>query len=120
MALCFLLSINCSIEENLELTLMSTPLFTSVLVYSDLKSEKSLILRDNKGKSGIYMWTNKVNGKIYIGSSVDLSKRLRNYFNVSYLSDLKDIMIIYKALLAHGFDNFKFPAGTWRSPLGRP
>lgn len=102
-----LLDINFNIPENLELTLMSTPLLTPVFVYSDLKSEKTSILTDNKGKPGIYMWTNKVNGKIYIGSSVDLSKRLRNYFNTSYLSDLKDIMIIYKALLAHGFDNFR-------------
>lgn len=86
---------------------MSTPLLTPVCLYSDLKAEKALILTENKGKSGVYMWTNKVNGKIYVGSSVDLSKRLRNYFNISYLSDFKDIMIIYKALLAHGFDNFK-------------
>lgn len=86
---------------------MSTPILTPVFVYSDLKKEKASILTDNKGKSGVYMWTNQVNGKIYIGSSVDLSKRLRNYFNISYLSDFKDIMIIYKGLLAHGFDNFK-------------
>lgn len=115
-AFCFILSINCNIEENLELTLMSAPLFTPVLIYSDLKSEKSSILRDNKGKSGIYMWTNKVNGKIYIGSSVDLANRLRNYFNISYLSDLKDIMIIYKALLAHGFDNFKLEILEYCNP----
>ena len=71
-----------------------------------LSQKKTSILTDNS-KSGVYRWTNKVNGKIYIGSSVDLSKRLRNYFNIYYLSDLKDIMIIYKALLAHGFENFK-------------
>ena len=52
------------------------------------------------------MWTNQINGKRYVGSALDLSKRLRNYFNTSYLIDGKDIMIIYKALLAHGFDNF--------------
>lgn len=98
--------INFNIEDNLELTLMSTPLLTPVFVYSDIKSEKISILTDNKGKSGVYKWTNQVNGKIYIGSSVDLSKRLRNYFNISYLTGFKDIMIIYRALLAHGFDNF--------------
>lgn len=76
--------INFNIEDNLELTLMSTPLLTPVLVYSDIKSERISILTDNKGKSGVYKWTNQVNGKIYIGSSVDLSKRLRNYFNISY------------------------------------
>ena len=80
---------------------------TPVFVYSDLKSEKSLILKDNKGKSGIYMWTNKINDKIYIGSAKDLSKRLRKYFSTSHISGVKSIMIIYRALLAHGYDNFK-------------
>lgn len=115
-ALYFILDINWNIQENLELTLMSTPLLTPVFVYSDLKSEKASILTDNKGKSGVYKWTNKINGKIYIGSSVNLSNRLRNYFNISYLSDLKDIMIIYKALLAHGFDNFKLEILEYCNP----
>ena len=66
---------------------MSTPLLNPVFVYCDLKSEKKTILRDNKGKAGISMWTNTVNGKIYIGSSVDLSKRFRKYFSISYLED---------------------------------
>lgn len=101
--------INISNQESLELALVSILLagLRPIFAYSDLKSEKTSILTENKGKSGIYMWTNKVNGKRYVGSSVDLSKRLRNYFKVSYLSDLKDIMLIYKALLAHGFDNFR-------------
>lgn len=77
------------------------------MVYYEPKAEKASVLTDNKGKSGVYKWTNKINGKIYIGSSADLSKRLRNYFNTSYLSAFKHIMLIYKALLAHGFENFK-------------
>ena len=50
---------------------------------------------------------NKINGKIYIlGSNVNLSKRFKNYFNESYLSKLKDFLIIYKILLVYGFENF--------------
>ena len=77
---------------------MSIPFagLTPVYVYSEHKSDKASILTDNKGKSCVYMWTNKVNGKIYIGSSVDLSKRLRNYFNTSYLSDLKILWLFIK------------------------
>lgn len=77
-----------------------------VLIYSNPKSDKSKILSENKGKPGIYLWKNKKNGKKYVGSSVNLANRLRNYFNTSYLSDSKDIMLIYKALLAYGFDGF--------------
>lgn len=77
-----------------------------VVIYSNLESEKSSIYADNKDKSGIYLWRNKINGKTYIGSSVNLTKRLKNYFNESYLTRLKDFMIIYKALLVYGYENF--------------
>ncbi len=52
------------------------------------------------------MWTNKINGKRYVESALDLRKRLLNYFNTSYLLDCKYIMIIYKVLLAHSLENF--------------
>lgn len=112
--------INISNQESLELILASVPLtgLKPLFVYSDLKSEKTSILLENKGKSGIYMWINKVNGKTYVGSSVDLSKRLRNYFKVSYLSYPKGIMLIYKALLAHGYDNFRLDILEYCEPSG--
>jgi hypothetical protein len=78
----------------------------SVAIYSDVELQKASILAENKGRSGIYLWINKVNGKCYVGSSVDLGTRFINYFNRSYLMDLVDVMLIYKALLAHGFYNF--------------
>lgn len=78
----------------------------SNVVYLNPQDSKAIILKENKGKAGIYLWTNKINGKRYVGSSIDLSARLRNYFNLSYLASSKDIMIIYKALLAYGFKNF--------------
>jgi hypothetical protein len=77
-----------------------------IKIYSNINSEKESIFKDNKEKSGIYLWRNKINGKIYIGSSINLSKRLKNYFNISYLTSLKDYMIIYKVLLVYDFDNF--------------
>lgn len=52
------------------------------------------------------MWTNKINGKRYVGSALDLRNRFRNYFNTSYILDRADSMLIYKALLTHGFENF--------------
>jgi len=81
-------------------TSISNP--TPAVIYSNLESEKSSIYADNKDKSGIYLWRNKINGKTYIGSSVNLTKRLKNYFYESYLTRLKGFMVIYKALLAYG------------------
>jgi hypothetical protein len=50
---------------------------------------------------------NKVNGKIYIGSSsVDLGRRFSEYFRDSYFQ--KDNMTIYKAILKYGHSNFSF------------
>ncbi len=43
------------------------------------------ILTENKNKTGIYIWTNNLTNKSYIGSAIDLSNRLKNYYNISYL-----------------------------------
>jgi hypothetical protein len=56
-----------------------------IIVYSNADTAKSSILSDNKGKSGIYMWTHIESGKIYIGSAIDLSKRFLQYYSKSYL-----------------------------------
>lgn len=42
-----------------------------------------------------------------MGSSVNLSKRLSNYYNYNYLVDPKRNMLIHKALLKYGYSNFK-------------
>lgn len=47
--------------------------------------DKFLILNENKDKSGVYRWINLLNGKSYIGSSVNLEKRMRRYFSISFL-----------------------------------
>lgn len=39
-------------------------------VFYDADKDKLNILKYIKGKSGIYMWTNKLNGKNYVGSSI--------------------------------------------------
>ena len=48
-------------------------------------ADKRRIISENKGKSGIYRWTNLTNGKSYIGSSTNLQKRLRDSFSIKYL-----------------------------------
>jgi group I intron endonuclease len=66
-------------------------------------------LKENKGKAGVYRWTNKVNGKTYIGSSVDLGQRFSGYFSQAYLQRQlsRSESRIYRALIKYGYSNFK-------------
>ena len=76
-----------------------------VKVYKDAYDMRKDILKENKGKSGIYMLTNKLTNDIYIGQSIDISKRFRNYFNLSYIKS-KGSFRISRALIKYGYSNF--------------
>lgn len=78
---------------------------TSSIIYNNIDTEKVYILKNNKGKSGIYRWTNLINLKSYIGSSNDLTKRFRVYYSKNSLSYSN--MVIYKAIIKYGYINFK-------------
>lgn len=77
----------------------------NLVVFSDADKDKLEILNYVKGKSGIYMWTNKFNGKKYIGSSVNLRRRLLEYYNVNRLLKTNS-MVINVALLKYGYNSF--------------
>lgn len=78
-----------------------------IISYLNADSEKDVAIKQNKSKSGIYRWTNKVNNKIYIGSSVDLSRRLKEYYNYNYISKKTRNFPIHNALLKYGYSSFK-------------
>ena len=79
-----------------------------ILIYTNPDEYKGLIVKQNKGKSGVYRWVHKDSGKSYIGSSSMLDERFRRYFNHSYLSSSKrGASIICKALLKYGYAGFR-------------
>jgi hypothetical protein len=55
------------------------------LKYSDVLVSEGTIRTLFTKKRGVYIWTNKRNGKQYVGSAMDLSSRLSDYFRPSYL-----------------------------------
>ena len=78
-----------------------------VKYYNNMYDFKSIIIKDNKNKSGIYKFTNKLNGNFYIGSSVNLSRRFINYYTLSYISKVKSHFTISRALIKYGYFNFE-------------
>lgn len=78
-----------------------------VKFYDNAEELKSLILLDNKNQSGIYKWENKISGEFYIGSAVDLNKRMLEYNRESYITHpSRGKSIICFALVKYGYSNF--------------
>jgi group I intron endonuclease len=85
----------------LDLSLMKN---TYIKAYSNSESEVSNIMLDNKDLAGIYYWYNNINGKQYVGSGDNLSRRLSSYYYTSRLLNLDNL--INRAILKYGHCNF--------------
>ena len=68
-------------------------------------TEKPFSLKSLKDTPGIYMITNKITKKIYIGMSINIKGRILNYLDINRLIRDKSIRI-HRALLKYGFDKF--------------
>jgi group I intron endonuclease len=79
-------------------------LVSAVVVYTNPAEQKQSIIRDNKLKSGVYRWTNNINGNSYIGSSKNLGPRLQQYYGKSLVN--KKSSLICRAILKYGHENF--------------
>lgn len=99
------LIITCPLNAKRTMSTTSEPL--PVRVYINPDKEKELIVNENKGRTGIYRWVHIESGKSYIGSSIKLNVRFKQYFNYNHISYPKRNLIIYKALLKHGYAGFR-------------
>lgn len=84
--------------------------YNAVKTYLNPLSDKLKIYKENRGKVGIYLFTDKETGKQYVGSSNNLSRRFSCYFSMAY--DIKEQHIKNKskicfAIRKKGIDNFK-------------
>jgi len=78
-----------------------------VKVYNNFKEDRAKIMRESDNKSGVYYLINNVNGHAYVGSSINLASRMRNYLNTSFLKSKQNINIpIIKALLKYNQSSF--------------
>lgn len=86
------------------LSFQEVKLVSPVKSYEDAELFKDQVLKDNKDQSGIYRWVNNLNGKTYVGSGVNLAKRLGSYYNNNELN--RNSRPIKDALLKYGHKNF--------------
>lgn len=77
-----------------------------VVSYLNIDVNKSLIYKENKGKSGIYRLNNLITDKCYVGSSVSLSSRFSHYYSLAHISNKERSSIIYNSILKYGYINF--------------
>lgn len=56
---------------------------------------------------GIYLITNKVNGKHYVGQTINLRKRLLKHLSDSLNNTRVEHILLYKAFRKHGIENFE-------------
>ena len=79
----------------------------TIITYLNSYLEKDKAIKQNINKSGIYKWINVINNKSYIGSSINLGRRFKEYYNYNYISKAKRSVPIHNALLKYGYSSFK-------------
>lgn len=89
---------------------------SSYVSYTNADTQKESILKDNKNKSGVYCWTNTESNAKYVGSSVDLCRRFRQYYNINYITRASKSSLICRALLKHGYSKFKLEILEYCAP----
>lgn len=78
-----------------------------IKIYNNFKEDRINILKQEKNKSGVYCLINKANGHSYVGSSINLSSRMKNYLNNTFLKSRQNVnMPIVKSLLKYDQSNF--------------
>lgn len=90
-----------------DLVAHSIVLSSPLLIYANADVQKVEILRDNKNKSGIYLWRNLLTGNRYVGSSMYLRTRFYCYYDIKKLErEVLKGSVICRALLKHVYSNF--------------
>jgi hypothetical protein len=76
-----------------------------VMFFKNVLISKRDIYKQLKGKSGVYLFINNLTGKLYVGSSLVLSKRMASHFY--HANSSKDTnIILYRAMKKYQIENF--------------
>jgi len=76
-----------------------------IVFFDNVLENKKNIYKELKNKSGVYVFINNINNELYVGSSINLSKRMVSYFYYTN-SDKLSKSIIIRAMKKYGLQNF--------------
>lgn len=76
-----------------------------LLFYENMKEEKKRIYQELSKKSGVYIIINNITKELYVGSSINLTKRMVSYYYY-YNSDKSTKSVILRAMKKYGLENF--------------
>lgn len=94
-----------AIEPSSIILLFSNTVPIKISPNSDIN--KKAITEDNKSKSRVYQFINLLTGESYVGSSINLSNRLRQYYTYSFISSsARGKSIVFSSILKYGYSNF--------------
>ena len=71
---------------------------------------------ENKKCAGVYRWTHLPSGNCYIGSSINLSGRFSQYYNIDYLANKHGKSHIRRSLLYNGYSLFSLEVLEYCAP----
>lgn len=68
------------------------------------------LVKELKGKMGVYIWTCTLNGNTYVGYSVNLGRRLAEYLIKQRIDreSKRGVSLIHRGLLKYGLEAFTF------------
>lgn len=76
-----------------------------VIFFKNVKEEKKNIYNNLRKKSGVYIFINNITNDFYIGSSINLTRRMVSYFYYTNSPKSSNLFII-RVLKKYGLENF--------------